>query len=238
MKNKSDKCVFVQVPETPQWLLSKNREKEAEKSLCWLRGWVSEHVVSKEFQDLKQHSEHSKSCDSCKQLGVECTHPPPTLTEKFFELKEKRTFKPFMILVALFFFDQFTGVGAMRPFIVRIFKAYQSPVSPDRATAVMSFSDSLANVVFMCSIHFAGKRGLYLTAATGAFLSSLVISCYGFAVLPSGYTSFDQLHQILQSDNNSLTYIPMICLILWSFFSYCSFIKMPWAFITEIFSFK
>lgn len=229
------------VPETPQWLLSKNRAKDAEISLRWLRGWVSKETVSREFEDLKRHSEETKSCDSCTKNGLKCSHPLPTLVEKFLELKQKRTFKPFIILVLLFFFNQFTGVYAMRPFIVQIFKAYKSPISPDKAATLMSFGDSLANFVFMCSIHFAGKRGLYLTTSAGAFLCALVLSTYGFILLPSGLSSFNQQqqqHEILPLESNDLAYIPMICLILWSAFSFIGFHSCTWAFMTEILSFK
>lgn len=57
----------------------------------------------------------------------------------------------------------------------------------------------------------------------GVFLSSLVISCYGFIYLPSGYISFDQTHRTFQLENKDLSYIPVVCLFLWSFFSFCGF---------------
>lgn len=141
-------------------------------------------------------------------------------------------------MASLFFFNQFTGVYAMRPFIVPIFKAYQSPIPVDQAATIMSFADSMANFVFMCSIHFTGKRSLYLTTATGALLSAFIISCYGFIYLPNGQTSFNQSHEIVQFENGDLAYIPLVCLILWSFFSFLGFISLPWAFITEILPFK
>lgn len=126
----------------------------------------------------------------------------------------------------------------MRPFIVQIFKAYNSPISPDEAATIMSFSDSLANLVFMCLIHFTGKRGLYLATASGSFLCALVISCYGFIYLQPGLTSFDPSHSTQQLESNGLAYIPMVCLILWSFFSFCGFVSVPWTFVCEILSFK
>lgn len=79
----------------------------------------------------------------------------------------------------------------MRPFIMQIFKAYDSPIEPDRAAAIMSLLDNLANVVFMCLVRFTGKRRLYLSMLTGVFLCVLTIATYGFLVLPSGYISFD-----------------------------------------------
>lgn len=105
---------FLQIPETPQWLLSKNRTTEAEKSLRWLRGWVSSEAVAQEFHDLQRHSERSKSCNTCIKKDLKCTHPLPTMREKFAELKRKRTLKPFGIVISLFFLAQFSGILSMR----------------------------------------------------------------------------------------------------------------------------
>lgn len=111
----------------------------------------------------------------------------------------------------------------MRPFIVQIFKAYDSPISPDRAAAIMSFSDNLSNVAFICLVRFTGKRSLYLLSAFGVFLSSLIISCYGFIYLPKGYVSFNQLDEPFHLDSPNFTYIPMLSLFVWSFCSFCGF---------------
>ncbi len=42
------------------WLLSKGRVAEAEKSLCWLRGWVPASSVQNELKDLIRYSDASK----------------------------------------------------------------------------------------------------------------------------------------------------------------------------------
>lgn len=49
------------------------------------------------------------------------------------ELQRKQTLKPFLIIMLLFFLSQFTGILAMRPYIVHILKAYDTPLSADRA---------------------------------------------------------------------------------------------------------
>lgn len=209
-KSLSSFVICSQIPETPQWLLSKNRVKEAENSLCWLRGWAPREVVAEEFNQLKEHSERSKSCNLCIKQNVKCAHPLPTLAEKFAELKRKQTLKPFAIIISLFFISQFSGVWSMRPYIVQIFKAYESPISPDNAAAINSFSDNMSNVAFICLVRFTGKRRLYLAAAIGVFLSSLVIALYGFIYLPRGYISFNQLDEPFHLENGMLPYIPVV----------------------------
>lgn len=166
-----------------------------------------------------------------------CPHPLPTMVEKLRELSRKKTLKPFFIVVAVFIIAEFTGITGMSPFTVQIFKAYGSPIAPDRAMAIMGFVNHSANVVFLCLIRFTGKRKLYLTMLTVVVLSSAIVSCYGFAVLPSGHNSFDQ-SLTFQPDNKNLTYIPFVSILVWSFCSYCGVNSIPWQMLSEVFPFK
>lgn len=225
------------VPETPMWLLSKNRPSDAEKSLRWLRGWVSKQAVAQELQTLKRYSERSKSCAICMKLNQKCSHPLPTMRDKFRELNRSHTLRPFFILMSLFFITSFSGIISMSPFIVQIFKAYDSPIEPDQTAALMSLANNVGNVVFLCLLRFTGKRRLYLMTLTGAFLSATVVCVYGFICLPSGYHSFDTEHYFAL-ENKSLGYIPFVCIILWSFFTFCSIINLPWQMLSEVYPFK
>lgn len=260
-----------QIPETPQWLLSKNRMADEEKSLRWLRGWVSSEAVAQEFHYLQRHSERSKSCNTCIKKDLKCTHPffhwrishchwvsikfhflfffflyltigthpLPTMREKFAELKRKRTIKPFGIVITLFFLAQFSGILSMRPFMLQIFKAYESPIPPDQAAAIMSLLDNLANVTFMLLVRFTGKRRLYLFCLSGVLVCAGTISWYGFTYLPANYISFDQAHhEVFHLENKNLGYIPMICLLMWSYFAFCGFNGCPWILLSELFPFK
>lgn len=168
---------------------------------------------------------------------MKCEHPLPTWFEKLKELKRKQTLKPLFIVVSLMVIAEFTGITGMNPFIVQIFKAYDSPVKPDQAQAILGFVNNFANIVFLCLIRFTGKRYLYFPMLTMVFLCSGVVSAYGFAFLPSGYNSFDH-SETASVANNNLTYIPFVSIILWSFCSYCGVNSVPWQMLSEVFPFK
>lgn len=232
------KTNHFQVPETPHWLLAKGRPEHAEKALCWLRGWVPKEIVADEFSALQRFSERSKSCNACIEQNQKCHHSAPSFTEKLAEFSRKRTVKPFFIVISLFVILQFSGLFAMTPYLVQIFKAYESPLPPDVATAMLSFLNVFATLTFMSLEHFVGKRRIYLTVLSGVCISSFAIACYGFILLPSGYNSFDHSHELPTLENPMLVYIPTFFLILWSFCSYCGILMMPWQMLSEIFAFK
>lgn len=210
---------------------------DAERALCWLRGWVSKDKISDEFVALQRYSQRSKSCNNCIQLNQKCPHPQPTMCEKLTELMRKQTLKPFFIVFSLFFIAEFSGITGMTPYTVQIFKAYGSPIAPDQATAVMSAVNNLANIIFLCLIRFSGKRKLYLTMLTVIFVCSAIVSVYGFVLLPVGYNSFDKSGTILP-ENANFAYIPFVCIILWSFCSYCGVNSVPWQMLSEVYPFK
>lgn len=153
-------------------------------------------------------------------------------------MKRKSTFHPFVIIVAIFFLVNFTGAPAMRSFVAQIFQAYDSPISPDKNVIILGIIENVANLSFMCLVRYTGRRRMFLAMICGIFMSSLVISCYGFIFLPSGYTSFNLQNQSFHLEIKSLSYIPTICMYSWIFFSYCGFFAMPWMLLSELFPFK
>ncbi|RZF35770.1 hypothetical protein LSTR_LSTR012068 [Laodelphax striatellus] len=54
------------IPETPIWLISKGKIKEAEKSLCWLRGWVEPEAIKQELD----HTVHYYHDTANKKQGI------------------------------------------------------------------------------------------------------------------------------------------------------------------------
>lgn len=57
-----------QVPETPVWLLSRGREKDALDSLCKIRGWTTPDYVREEFDQLIDYSKKLQNCIICYEL--------------------------------------------------------------------------------------------------------------------------------------------------------------------------
>lgn len=163
------RCIQLQIPETPLWLLSKGREEDALKSLQWLRGWTPPQAVAKEFQQLQRYSVNSGSCNPCVKQKLICTHPPPTFRQKLGEITRKRTLKPLLLILLIFLIAQFSGLYAMRPFITLIIQAYGVPIKPSLATVWIGFVGLLANVILLCVVRTVGKRRVYLLSMIGTF---------------------------------------------------------------------
>lgn len=151
------------------WLLMKNREKDALKSLTWLRGWAPESIVQIEFEAMKRHKTFANSCSACEKAKIECIHPPPSMGEKFKYLFRQRTLKPFFILVICSVIGFSCGTHHLIPYIVQILNAYQSPISPNWATVVIGFTGVCGTIVCILILKFVGKRRIFLISLTAVF---------------------------------------------------------------------
>lgn len=125
------------MPETPVWLLSKNREKEALESLCWLRGWTSKEAVQEEFDSLKKYRDHSNACDECQRAETKCTHPLPTLMDRFNAMFKANCMRPLIIFTVCSIFTNFAGLHHIFPYTVQILNTFNCPFNPNKA--IVSF---------------------------------------------------------------------------------------------------
>lgn len=133
--------------------------------------------------------------------------------------------------------ETFSGMVGMHPFIIQIFEAYGSPMASDNAAVLLYVVNNLSKIMFLLLLRFTGKRMPYLIMLIGIFISSAIISGYGFIVLPNGYNSFYHAHEIT-ADTHSHAYIPFVCIILWGLFTYGGVNSITKVMLLEIFPVK
>jgi MFS transporter, SP family, solute carrier family 2 (facilitated glucose transporter), member 6 len=225
------------VPETPFWLMAKNRKEDAMKSLMWLRGWVSDpKYVEKEFNEIQRYSDESNRCIQCLKADVKCTHKAASSSELMKELLRKRTLKPFTIVISMFVFCQFSGLIAMRPYLVQIFQTFSVPIDASWATVVIGILGFVANIACTCLIKPLGKRKIALISMFGTCVSMISLAIYSYTMLPAGTTSFDK--HIMEKAKQTIGYIPLTLIYCLAFFTSFGLIPVPWMLLSEVFPFK
>lgn len=150
------------MPETPHWLLYRNRQDDALKSLQWLRGWVDSSVVRTEFEELQSSQANARKCNKCTKPNEICQHPPATIRDKIRDFFRRCTLHPFLLIVILYFLAVFVGLNAFRPYLVQVLYYYQSPIDANKAIVWIGYIGLVANFVLVCIIKPLGKRKTYL----------------------------------------------------------------------------
>ena len=113
--------VMLSMPESPLYLVRKNCEDDALKSLIWLRG--SNADVNSELEDLKKS--YTKQRES------------PTFSySKLFT--EDIYFKPFIVVLVLMFNQQFSGINAVYMNLKHIFQQAGSQMDAGLSAEIIS----------------------------------------------------------------------------------------------------
>jgi len=188
---------------------------DAEKSLCWLRGWVEPHEVQYELSELVSalttHNPSNK-------------HKAPSLSSipscSSWRNYTKRTFlQPFCLIAAGFFFGHFAGMTTLQTYAVSIFAKLGAPIDKYVATLYLGLVELAGTLVCVIVVHWAGKRPLTFVSTIGNGLCFIVVATYAY----------------LYSSENSHEWLPMTFLIGSAFLSHVGIRLLPWILIGEVY---
>lgn len=159
------------MPESPVWLRSKNRFKEAEESTAWLKlppPPVVDNKLSMEMNPLDK-TEETKSTKS-----IYFTRP---------------IMLPLIIGLSLLVLQQISGIDAIIFFTVEIFRASGSSINEHLATIMVGLVQLVSNIAALFVVDKSGRKPLLLISAVLMCISMASMGT-AFYLKQSGNDSF------------------------------------------------
>lgn len=156
------------VPESPHWLIQKNRLPEAMASLAWLRGWVSVDSIREEYNVIyanvtKNFGDRDNSC-----------------TGKLRAYRQRSFLWPYAIITTCFFIGHFSGMTTLQTYAVQIFNTLKAPIDKYYATMLLGLAELLGTFLCILLVHFTGKRPIVLVSTLGCGFCFLGTATYAY----------------------------------------------------------
>ncbi|KAK9507821.1 hypothetical protein O3M35_007595 [Rhynocoris fuscipes] len=144
------------IPETPRWYIGKKMEKEATKSLLWLRGKNTD--INQELSELQKSYEESKKESASLK-----------------ELFNKKYLWPFSISIGLMFFQQLSGINAVIFYTVSIFEDAGSTIDSNLSAIIVGLVNLGSTLVATALIDRLGRKILmYISNSIMALTLSIL----------------------------------------------------------------
>lgn len=139
--------LMVMIPETPRWLVSRNRPQDARDALQWLRG--KEADVDEEFNDIvKGYSDAEQNATG----------------SVFRELFKREHSKAILISLGLMFFQQMSGINAVIFYTVNIFRDAGSTIDENLSTIIVGIVNFGSTFIATALIERLGRKILLYTS--------------------------------------------------------------------------
>ncbi|VVC39586.1 Sugar transporter, conserved site,Major facilitator superfamily domain,Major facilitator, sugar [Cinara cedri] len=209
--------LLFQTPDSPMWLLSKNRKEEAKQTFKKLRGGASEENCIKEFQDMILYTSKMDLIDSpTKETKSN------SLSDSFYNFIEPETLKPFQMLVIITFFNNVLSGQPFVPYLMSVFDTFKTPLHSAWSMTINMTCGVLGNVVTIIVISRIGKRTLTLSTMASSIVCYTCIGIVGRFWSPSLISSWIQL----------------VLFFVSSFFSSMGFVPVMWILYGELYPMK
>lgn len=215
--------------ETPRWLFSKGREHEGIHVLKILRGPNAK--IAKEIDRTRHALRRTYS-----------------VAEQFQEFKKRSVYLPFVIVLFLMFFQQFSGINAAVFYAVPILSKmrFDDQQANIIATAAVGITQVVATFIAVILVDFLGRRILLLVSGAGMAISSFMFFAF-FVVLDRTCAGcFDVSNTTTNSNHNcsgynhypcntsSLGYLGIVAMVVFIASFSLAWGPIPWSMMSEL----
>lgn len=199
-------AIFVFMPETPLYLVSKGKTESAIKSIQWLRGTEFDHAS--ELQKLQEEHEKSKE----RPVSI------------YSALTRKATIRGLWISLGLMFFQQLSGINAVIFYTSNIFNDAKTGIDGEYATIIVGVMQVIATFVSTMVVDKLGRRILLLASDSVMAICTILMGVYF------------HLQKNNAEDVANLGWLPVVCLCIFIIMFSMGFGPVPWLMMGELFA--
>ncbi|XP_029039389.1 facilitated trehalose transporter Tret1-2 homolog [Osmia bicornis bicornis] len=195
------------VPETPIWLRDRGRLDEA-------------------LQVLKKFHGIPKDASPPAHVYDQLTQRPQKKKQNLLKhLLKRNAMHPFAIMLAYFFFQQFSGIFVVVYYAVDIIENAGITIDPYLGAVLIGFTRLVGSVLVACLSGRFGRRIPSIVSGAGMTIFMGVLSIY-LLIEDRGYTIRDG------------GFVPVICVLMYIFSSTLGFLVIPFAMVGEVYPTK
>ncbi|XP_076256986.1 facilitated trehalose transporter Tret1-like [Rhynchophorus ferrugineus] len=193
------------MPETPIFLLSKGKTKEAEAALMKLRKKKAVEVQDEINEILTAVKKDGDGQGGFKELW-----------------RSESAKRALIICIGLVLLQELSGIHPMMAYLKPIFQASGTTISPDVSTVIFGISQITSNFVTALVVEKIGRRILYIVSAIGCGIACAILGTYFFL-------------QTKQVDLESVYWLPLTCMVAYMIFFSMGLGPLAWSIVGEIF---
>ena len=215
--------------ETPRWLLSKHKDKKTIQVLKALRG--PNFQITKELEKIKASVRRSYS-----------------VIEQLMEFQHRAILIPFLLVIMLMFFQQFSGINiaifyASHVFLEAGLNNREVNLIVAVAIGVVQVLATLASVVLVDCL---GRKVLLTVSSSGMSLSSLVLGIYFYVYngicesclvgdpACNHTIANDSIHHKFPCNTTKFGYLAVVCIITFIISFSLGWGPIPWTSMSEL----
>uniref|UniRef100_A0A182J2R0 Facilitated trehalose transporter Tret1 n=1 Tax=Anopheles atroparvus TaxID=41427 RepID=A0A182J2R0_ANOAO len=207
--------LMLLMPETPNYLVSKQKPEKALKSLAKLRG--SSYNIEREVDQLKAFAAKTNATGK-KKLGFR---------ETIEALVHPSSLKPFAILTIYFMMYQFSGVNTITFYAVEIFRDSGTTMDKYTCTILLGVVRLIFTIVGAILLRRCGRRPLTFISGVGCGCTMVGLGVYL-------YFKYQWDHSVPPIEPTA-TWFPVACIFIFIITCTVGFLIVPWVMIGELY---